>query len=262
MIAIIPAHGYSRRLKNKHILPFCGIPLTAWSVIQSVCSHSIEETYVSTDDYQVAGIAESFGAKIIWRDYNQGPDDAANVPIMHAIKKIQKERKNIEFMVTLLPNGLLRKPEDIDSAVDIHLYTPRINPKDGWNFTVGLTNEPFVLIREKENAFISKFKLNDYSSKYGNVSLNTMVSDVKDYIDNSEEQRKILESDRIKDGEVQSKLSKFALPDFKYYIIEQWQHFHIDHQTDFDLCERLMETMILKGKGTEVYYAYARTKAR
>jgi len=48
-VAIIAARKGSKRLKNKNIKPFCGVPLVVWSIVQAQCSKLIDRVYLSTD---------------------------------------------------------------------------------------------------------------------------------------------------------------------------------------------------------------------
>jgi CMP-N-acetylneuraminic acid synthetase len=59
MIAgLVIAKKHSNRLPGKNILPFCGLPLFLWSVIQSTCSRLIEKTFLSTDSEKIAELGQ------------------------------------------------------------------------------------------------------------------------------------------------------------------------------------------------------------
>jgi CMP-N-acetylneuraminic acid synthetase len=116
MIAgIIIAKKESRRLPNKNIRDFCGLPLVAWSIIQSKCSKLIDETYLSTDSDEIAQIGEDLGAEIIWRDY-EIKDYCANVAFAHAIRKI-RETKLLETVITILPTSPASPPDQYDEMI-------------------------------------------------------------------------------------------------------------------------------------------------
>ena len=63
-IAIIPARGGSQRIPRKNIKPFCGKPMIAWSIEAALKSGCFEHVLVSTDDTEIAHVAQSFGAKV------------------------------------------------------------------------------------------------------------------------------------------------------------------------------------------------------
>ena len=63
-LAIIPARGGSKRLKNKNILELNGKPLIAWSIEAGFESSYIDEVMVTTDDDKIMSIAKYYGAKV------------------------------------------------------------------------------------------------------------------------------------------------------------------------------------------------------
>jgi len=63
-ICVIPARGGSKRIPRKNIKMFHGKPLIAWSIEGAKSSGLFEDVYVSTDDEEIAIIAEKYGANI------------------------------------------------------------------------------------------------------------------------------------------------------------------------------------------------------
>jgi hypothetical protein len=61
-VAIIPARGGSKRIPRKNIRPFCGKPMIARSIEAALQSGVFEAVVVSTDDEEIAAVAESCGA--------------------------------------------------------------------------------------------------------------------------------------------------------------------------------------------------------
>lgn len=64
MIAVITARGGSKRLPGKNIRNFCGKPVLSYSIRAARESGLFEQVMVSTDDGEIARLAESHGAKI------------------------------------------------------------------------------------------------------------------------------------------------------------------------------------------------------
>lgn len=116
--AIIIARGGSVRLPRKNVLPFCGLPLVAWSVIQAKCSNLIDEVYVSTDDDEIAEIGDHYGATIIRRPDWPNPDELqGGVPMTHAVKLIQEQRDDLDLMISVLPTNPGYYPDDMDRMI-------------------------------------------------------------------------------------------------------------------------------------------------
>ncbi|PUE29368.1 pseudaminic acid cytidylyltransferase [Limnohabitans sp. JirII-29] len=63
-IAIIPARGGSQRIPRKNIRTFCGKPMIAWSIEAALHSACFERVIVSTDDADIAAVAQSCGAEV------------------------------------------------------------------------------------------------------------------------------------------------------------------------------------------------------
>jgi CMP-N-acetylneuraminic acid synthetase len=67
IIVVIPVRGGSKRVPQKNIRKFQGMPLLAWSIRAAQHCKLVDEIYVSTDDQQIADIATQYGAKVLWR---------------------------------------------------------------------------------------------------------------------------------------------------------------------------------------------------
>ena len=64
-ICVIPARGGSKRIPRKNIKEFCGKPIIAWSIEAAIESECFDRIIVSTDDAEIADVAEKFGAAIL-----------------------------------------------------------------------------------------------------------------------------------------------------------------------------------------------------
>ena len=63
-LCIIPARGGSKRIPRKNIKDFLGKPIIAYSIETALQSGLFEEVMVSTDDKEIAEVAEQYGAKV------------------------------------------------------------------------------------------------------------------------------------------------------------------------------------------------------
>lgn len=116
-IAIIPARGGSKRLPNKNILPFLGLPLIAHS-INCAKNHSfIDEVYVTTDDDIIKNIALTYGAKVIDRPKEISGDLEPTVSaISHVLESLEYEVENV---ILLQPTNPLRPDNLLNEAFSI-----------------------------------------------------------------------------------------------------------------------------------------------
>lgn len=90
-VAIIPARGGSKRIPRKNIREFFGKPMIAWSIEAALNSECFDRVIVSTDDDEIAEIAEKFGAEAPFRRPAILSDDytATRPVINHSIEQIE-----------------------------------------------------------------------------------------------------------------------------------------------------------------------------
>lgn len=62
VVCIIPARGGSKRIPRKNIKEFLGRPVISYSIQAAIASNIFDEVYVSTDDQEIAEVAQNFGA--------------------------------------------------------------------------------------------------------------------------------------------------------------------------------------------------------
>lgn len=92
-ICVIPARGGSKRIPRKNIRDFCGRPMIAWPIRAAIDSGCFERIIVSTDDDEIATLAESLGAEAPFRrDGELADDHTPTVPVIaDAIKRLSIE---------------------------------------------------------------------------------------------------------------------------------------------------------------------------
>lgn len=64
VLAIIPARGGSQGIPRKNIVPLCGKPLIAYTIEAALASKSLSRVVVSTDEEEIARIAQTWGAEV------------------------------------------------------------------------------------------------------------------------------------------------------------------------------------------------------
>jgi pseudaminic acid cytidylyltransferase len=82
-IAVIPARGGSKRIPGKNIREFCGKPIIAYSIDAALQSGVIDRVLVSTDDEQIAQVAQQYGAQTPFtRPAELSDDITPTVPVI------------------------------------------------------------------------------------------------------------------------------------------------------------------------------------
>jgi len=117
IVALIPARGGSKGLKDKNITNLAGKPLIAWSIQAALASHFIAKTFVSSDSDTILNIAQTHGADTIKRPHNLALDDTpSEAVIFHALELLKKKGEDYDYLILLQPTSPLRKSKDIDAA--------------------------------------------------------------------------------------------------------------------------------------------------
>lgn len=85
-LCIIPARGGSKRIPRKNIKPFMGKPIIAYSIEAALQSGIFDEVMVSTDDQEIAQVAEQFGAKVpFMRSADTANDFATTADVLNEV---------------------------------------------------------------------------------------------------------------------------------------------------------------------------------
>jgi CMP-N-acetylneuraminic acid synthetase len=122
-LAIIPARGGSKGIPRKNLLPLAGKPLLAHTIEQACRANSVSRLVVSTDDAEIGGVAQAYGAEVIWRPAAISGDTAASESaLLHVIGTLQQDEVLLpELIIFLQCTSPLTKAEDIDGVVQVLL---------------------------------------------------------------------------------------------------------------------------------------------
>ncbi|MEI6655142.1 MAG: pseudaminic acid cytidylyltransferase [Verrucomicrobiota bacterium] len=98
-IAIIPARGGSKRIPRKNIKPFCGKPMIAWSIEAARAAGIFDTILISTDDEEIACVAEAYGTEAPFRRPAElANDHAPTLPVIaHALSWFEENRGPVDF---------------------------------------------------------------------------------------------------------------------------------------------------------------------
>ncbi len=111
-IAIIPARGGSKRIPRKNIKEFYGKPLIAYSIQTALDSQLFEKVIVSTDDEEIAKIAQEYGAQTPFLRPSELSDDftGTGAVVNHTLEYLKSLGENYDFCCTIYATApLLQK---------------------------------------------------------------------------------------------------------------------------------------------------------
>ncbi len=141
-LCVIPARGGSKRIPRKNIKIFNGKPMIAYSIEAAIQSECFDKVIVSTDDKEIALVAESYGAEIpFFRPEELSNDHAGTLPVIkHAIDWFDQSGLAPSEVCCLYATAPFVKKETINEA-----YQQLKTSKAEYCFTV--TSFPFPVQR-------------------------------------------------------------------------------------------------------------------
>lgn len=125
-IAVIPARGGSKRIPRKNIKVFGGKPMIAYAITAAKNSGLFDHVLVSTDDAEIATIANEWGAETPFvRSAELANDFTATVPVVaHAIQVCEALGWSFDNVCCIYPGVPLIEVEDLQGAFE-HLEAGR-----------------------------------------------------------------------------------------------------------------------------------------
>ncbi|WP_318343161.1 pseudaminic acid cytidylyltransferase [Flagellimonas baculiformis] len=117
-LCIIPARGGSKRLPKKNIKPFFGKPIIAYSIQAALKSNLFDEIMVSTDNNEIASVAQKYKAKIPFlRSRNNSNDFASTFDVVkEVLYEYSNQDKFFETVCVLYPCAPLVSSNDLKEA--------------------------------------------------------------------------------------------------------------------------------------------------
>lgn len=120
-IALVPARGGSRSVPRKNVRPLGGRPLIEWVLAAIEASGTVDRTYVSTDDDEIASVAAGAGALVPFRrPADLARDDSGTIGVIeHALSWLAGHGETPEHVLFVQPTEPFVRPADIRSAFEL-----------------------------------------------------------------------------------------------------------------------------------------------
>ena len=121
ILAVIPARGGSKRVPGKNIRELGNKPLINWTIDSALNTPEVSAIVVSTDDPQIAEIAQSAGATVPWlRPIKLATDEANSVDVaIHALDWYEAENGKVDGILLLQPTSPFRTNVTIQKAIGL-----------------------------------------------------------------------------------------------------------------------------------------------
>lgn len=117
-VAIIPARGGSKRIKDKNIRDFGGQPMIFWAISNAIKSGIFDRIIVSTDSIEVKAIALECGAEVPFiRPAHLSNDLAGTLPVIkHCIDWLEGHDETLSEVCCIYPATPFLEPQDLQKG--------------------------------------------------------------------------------------------------------------------------------------------------
>lgn len=216
ILAVIPARGGSKGIPRKNVRLMNGEPLIAYAIKNGLNSKYITDVVVTTDDDEIANIAETYGADVIMRDNHLAEDHVTLDPVIYdatAKMKIQKN-KSYDIIITLQPTSPILKVTTLDNAIEKFI-------DNQYDTIISAVNRPHLSWGEKDNKIVPMYE----------KRLNRQLLP-KNYVETG--------AFLITKREVMTETTRIG-KNISVYEVPEEESVDIDSKEDWMLCENLLK---------------------
>lgn len=259
-IGLVSARGGSVRFKDKNITPLAGVPLFMWSIYQLVYSKLTDFVIFTTDSQHYWDLFEKHvpdemrgKCHVILRPVWDN-NTAVNRPYRHAIETLREQGvpiKDTDNVITLFPTSPQRHPHDVDNLIQAWYDVDGKYDQLSW---FAPERECFVYknLRPMEGRYgipygvepVITDKFWTYSTMAGGNAIYSIGKAMEWWSE---------WSDRDLDKRMRETQEKRKIGAFSVY---PYQAMECDYEHQFHIIEAIMEKVILKGRGVDIYRDY------
>lgn len=121
VLGLVPARGGSKGVLRKNIRLLCGKPLLQYTAEAALAARRLSRIILSTEDEEIAEVGRRCGLEVpFMRPPEFARDDTPTIPVLQdVVRKLEKAGDRYDAVLTLQPTHPLRRPEDIDGAIEL-----------------------------------------------------------------------------------------------------------------------------------------------
>lgn len=161
-IVILTAKGGNTSVQNKNVIPILGVPVMLFPLRAAAQATMVDRVYVSTDDSNIAHLAQKEGASVIERPPDLAtPDSQHKDVILHAVKAVEEDCPGVENLIVLLGNTVMVTSGLIDKAIKMLESGNCDSVASVWK---AQDDHPFRAMRKNEKGFMEVFEPRDVGS--------------------------------------------------------------------------------------------------
>lgn len=223
---IILARGGSKGIPKKNIIDFCGKPLIAWTILQCIESHYVNDVWVSSDDDDILNIAKQYGAKAIVRPEEFSDDHATSESAwLHSIDYLISKGIPTDLVLAPQVTSPLREASDVDDAISKFI-------KEGFDsmFSASIADDLFFW--EEKNGAMNSVNYDYRNRKRRQDFKEQIIENGSFYL--------------FKPHIIQNEGNRFG-GKIGYSRMKFWKMFEIDNLEDVQMCSALMKNFLIEG---------------
>ena len=135
-IAIITARGGSKRIPRKNIKEFCGKPIIEYSIEAALQSGLFEEVMVSTDDAEIAKIAQAAGAQVPFMRSSANAGDYAGTDdvLMEVLLAYRELGREFDSFCCIYPTAPFVTAQKLQKAMGLLEQADSVMPVVAFSF--------------------------------------------------------------------------------------------------------------------------------
>ena len=116
VLGVIPARGGSKGVPRKNLAPLGGVPLLVHTLRTARAAETLDRVVVSTDDEEIAAVADGEGIEVVRRPAELARDDSPTEDaLLHVLEALGAPGP--DYVVTLEPTSPFRTPALVDACV-------------------------------------------------------------------------------------------------------------------------------------------------
>ena len=230
ILALIPARGGSKGIKNKNIVDLDGKPLISYSIKAGLDSEYIDDVVVSTDSELIASVASRYGANVpFMRPAELASDTSKTIDaVLHAVRFFHDNDCEYDALVLLQPTQPLRTAKDIDMAIEKYYQSEQnlvsVSPVDNHPLLIRSIDSNGELVNLMNvNSTCRRQDMPDYYCVNGCIYIN-----------------------KISELSEQTSFNDNKIP----YIMDPLHSVDIDDMTDLAMAELIIRMQNMKVPGT------------
>lgn len=149
ILAVIPARGGSKGIPRKNIRLLAGKPLIYHCIRTAQHCAAITDIAVTTDNAEIADIAEQYGAEVVLRPASLATDEVTLDPVVHHAVGIMEKRHGAAYdvVVTLQPTSPLLRAETLGKGLEYFRA-------GAWDTVLSVVNRPRLLWEKQDDAMV------------------------------------------------------------------------------------------------------------